>query len=495
MTRIAFVFVGLMIVVVLLSSPARGDATQMYWLDWDSEILERANVDGSNRQVLLSGDLNKPRNVSLDLQAGKMYFCIKEKIGRANLDGSERELLVSIPYAAQHMALDLVGRKMYWSTTSPPSITRANLDGSNIETVISGPHLQLPNSLAIDNINGKMYWTNWSKDSINRANLDGSQSETLIDQGLGTPWDIELDIEGERMYWVNTPSPGGEIRSANFDGSDVRVVMHTTNPRNIALDMEAGKIYVANSFNIYVANLDGSGGMTLLSNIVPKGVALNVLPLLPESNTPPVADAGDDQTVFMCAVEMVEVKLDGSGSYDADGDELEYFWFEGDEQIATGVDPNVWLGVGEHIIELIVDDGTESSEPNEVVITVIEPIEADVHVVPRTINRRSRMKRVMAILQLPEGVSKHDIADEPFVLYPDESDDGIEAIWDRVIGRGNQATVFALFDKDELMAIVPGTGRVELTVVGRLESGQCIYGTDTVSIVRPRRRGRGLRRR
>ncbi len=209
------------------------------------------------------------------------------------------------------------------------------------------------------------------------------------------------------------------------------------------------------------------------------------------TNTRPVADTGEDRTVFACVSEMAEVKLDGAGSYDADGDELEYFWFEQDEQIATGVDPNVLLGVGEHIIEIIVGDGTESSDPNEVVITVVGPVEADVHIVPRTINRQNRMKRVMAIIRLPEGIGKHDIADEPFVLEPG----GVEAIWDRVIGRGNQATVFALFDKNELMNALTDTGRVESTVIGKLKSGQCIYGTDTVRIVRPRRRGRGLRRR
>ena len=210
-------------------------------------------------------------------------------------------------------------------------------------------------------------------------------------------------------------------------------------------------------------------------------------------NSTPVADAGADQTAYACADGMAEVKLDGSGSYDADGDELTYLWswiVDSNEMTATGIDPNIELPVGEHIIELIVNDGIEDSEPNEVVITVIGLVEADVHIVPRTINRQNRMKRIMAIIRLPEGINKHDIADEPFVLEPG----GIEAIWDRVIGRGNQATVFALFDKDEVMAALPDTGRVELTIVGKLESGQCISGTDTVRIVRPRRRRvRGLR--
>jgi len=94
----------------------------------------------------------------------------------------------------------------------------------------------------------------------------------------------------------------------------------------------------------------------------------------------------------------------------------------------------------------------------------------------------------MAIIRLPQGVSRHDVADDTFVLYAGNSySDGIEATWQRVIGWGRRASVFALFDPAELMDAVQNNGRVEITVVGRLESGQYIYGSDTVRIVQPRR--------
>jgi len=212
-------------------------------------------------------------------------------------------------------------------------------------------------------------------------------------------------------------------------------------------------------------------------------------------NTPPVADAGAAREAFAWIDGIAQVKLDGSGSFDVDGDALEYFWFEEGEQIATGVDPNVELGVGEHTIELILNDGVEDSEPNEVVITVIAPIEADVHIVPRVINRISRMKSVIVIVRLPDGISRRDVADEPFQLYAGDLDgEPIEANWQRVIGVGENASVFALFDKDEVTAAVEQNGRVELTVVGRLKSGQYVYGTDTVRIIRPRRQRMRLRR-
>jgi parallel beta-helix repeat protein len=121
-------------------------------------------------------------------------------------------------------------------------------------------------------------------------------------------------------------------------------------------------------------------------------------------------------------------------------------------------------------------------------------IEADVHIVPRVINRNNHLKRIIAIMRLPEGISKSDVADEAFVLYPDGSTDGIEAIWERVIGWRRRARVFAMFDKAELMELVSGIGPVELTVTGNLISGQYIQGSDTVRIIQSRgqpRRRRG----
>jgi hypothetical protein len=97
-------------------------------------------------------------------------------------------------------------------------------------------------------------------------------------------------------------------------------------------------------------------------------------------------------------------------------------------------------------------------------------------------------------MRLPEDIHKADVSDEPFVLSAEDlGPDGIEATWQRVSGWGNKVTVFALFDKDEVLAELPDHGKVELAVVGKLESGQYILGSDTVRIIKPQSR-RGRRR-
>jgi len=204
-------------------------------------------------------------------------------------------------------------------------------------------------------------------------------------------------------------------------------------------------------------------------------------------NHPPVANAGDDQTVYVCIDESAEVTLDGSDSNDIDGDELSYYWswiIDDDIYEANEVDPTIELPAGEHVIELIVDDGIDESEPNEVIVTVVGPIEADLHMIPQVINRNSRGRRVIAWLRLPDGVDRPQVdSEQMLVLQPG----GIQPSHQFVI-QHYSAIVIGFFDKAKVLDAIPDNGRVELTVVGKLKSGQCVYGWDSVRIIQPQRR-------
>jgi hypothetical protein len=106
------------------------------------------------------------------------------------------------------------------------------------------------------------------------------------------------------------------------------------------------------------------------------------------TNTPPLADAGPDQTgqqgVVATSATTTPVTLDGSASSDPDGDSLTYVWKENGTQIASGVSPTVNLSLGTHTITLVVDDGKGSTASDQVLVTVgysrstvLEPINTD----------------------------------------------------------------------------------------------------------------------
>jgi len=94
-------------------------------------------------------------------------------------------------------------------------------------------------------------------------------------------------------------------------------------------------------------------------------------------NSPPVADAGPDQTVLVGDT----ANLDGSGSTDVDGDSLTFSWSltTPPGSASTLDDPtivNPTFGVdipGMYVAQLIVNDGTVDSDPDTVSITTNLP--------------------------------------------------------------------------------------------------------------------------
>jgi len=117
-----------------------------------------------------------------------------------------------------------------------------------------------------------------------------------------------------------------------------------------------------------------------------------------------------------------------------------------------------------------------------------EPLEAQLWVFPSLINRYGPLSKILAMVRLPEGISKNDIdSSRPLVLYANGYDDvKIEASCQRIIQwRRNgivHTTIFASFDIAELIEALTD-GKVQLEVVGGLNTGQDFYGIDTVRIV------------
>ena len=84
--------------------------------------------------------------------------------------------------------------KMYWTDTILDKISRADLNGSNVETVIEhGIHTA--DGLAVDSIGKKIYWTDDGHNLIQVANLDGSMRSVLIHERHDKPRAIALHYE------------------------------------------------------------------------------------------------------------------------------------------------------------------------------------------------------------------------------------------------------------------------------------------------------------
>ena len=274
------------VAVTVVPRPSATGASKLYWTDWGTDRIQRANLDGSSvENLVVGGGLDGPDGLALDVAGGKMYWADAgaNKIQRAGLDGSNVEDLVTglgIPYG---LALDVAGGKMYWTDRQASRIQRSDLDGANVEDLITSG-LAFPGELVLDVQRGKMYWTNPGSDKIQRANLDGSQVEDLVTSGLGSPTGLAVDVSGGKMYWTDRRTD--RIQRANLDGSHVEDLVSSglDKPNGLALDVAGGKMYWADAGTnkIQRANLDGSDVEDLLTGadglVDPSGVAVGGAP-------------------------------------------------------------------------------------------------------------------------------------------------------------------------------------------------------------------------
>ncbi|MDH3715842.1 MAG: PKD domain-containing protein [Gammaproteobacteria bacterium] len=123
----------------------------------------------------------------------------------------------------------------------------------------------------------------------------------------------------------------------------------------------------------FVADLLGDYVATLVANDGQADSAPDSATITTMDNSPPIADAGDPQSV----APGDNVVLDGSGSSDPDGDLITYAWtltsIPGNSAAmlvnANTVNPNFVADVsGTYVVQLIVNDSLEDSVPDTVTI-------------------------------------------------------------------------------------------------------------------------------
>ena len=255
---------------------------KMYWSDWDTDTIRRSNLDGSNIETVITGEEGSRIAFALEGWTGRMYWTELSWesdtaiLRRADVDGSNVEVITEIETPLV-LAVDSFryDGTLYWSRWDSSTIQRSY--GEPISLGMEGP-----GSIAVDTTDDMLYWLDKRTRSIRRANLDGTNVEDLV-TGLEDAKDIALDLVAGKMYW--TEQGMGAIRRADLDGSNVEnLLTDIENPGSIALDVLEKKMYwtvrgasrFPDSGIIQRSNLDGSNVETLLAGLRdPMGIALD----------------------------------------------------------------------------------------------------------------------------------------------------------------------------------------------------------------------------
>jgi DNA-binding beta-propeller fold protein YncE len=281
------------------SAPVNGKASErLFFLDVSGGRIESVNPDGSDRRVILDGLKRIPDGIEVDAAAGHIYWtnmgnpkANDGSIERANLDGTNRKTIVpqGATFTPKQLRLDKQGGKIYWCDREGMRVMRSNFDGSEIETLVDtsqGEARPGPDAkkwcvgIAVDHDGGKFYWTQKGGDNagdgqILCANLEipkgqspanRSDIEVLFEE-LPEPIDLDLDLNNRMIYWTdrgNAPQ-GNTVSRARLDAKTKKakrqeiLVKDLMEGIGLALDLKRGRMFFSDlAGSVYSAKLDGS---------------------------------------------------------------------------------------------------------------------------------------------------------------------------------------------------------------------------------------------
>lgn len=230
--------------------PGKNDGSVVAF-DRESKTLET---------IVPHGTINTPKQLALDTQSKKIYFCDREGLAvyRCNFDGSQLEKIVEAGNPTDiNEATDATNwcvgiavaptlGKFYWTQKGPSKGNQGRIFSANIslpegqspasrkdiECIIDS--LPEPIDLEIDQDSGLMYWTDRGEipfgNSLNRMRLDQDgrplvtesiKKHEVLTRQFNEAIGLKLDVKNNAVYVTDL---GGTIYRCDLDGGHKSVL-------------------------------------------------------------------------------------------------------------------------------------------------------------------------------------------------------------------------------------------------------------------------------
>jgi hypothetical protein len=231
------------------------------------------------------------------------------------------------------------------------------------------------------------------------------------------------DLQPENITLIDEtfdPATGKTRREYSISASkDVPAALHSEFGKLLDVRAQVALVVLSNSeFDGFVVADFFDSAVVTVSTSTPGVEVVWAGEEPPGENNPPVADAGQDQTVEAASSAGVSVMLDGSGSSDPDGDDLTYLW-AGDFGISNELTPTVPLDLGQHTITLDVTDPGGLSDTDNVIVTIVDTIPPVVTAPPDLVVTATSPLTAVD-LEASGPASADDIYDGPLTPTPDD---------------------------------------------------------------------------
>ena len=113
----------------------------MYWTDWGANPkIEQSQMDGSARQVIVTGNLGWPKGLTIDQATNRLFWADAklDKVEVSDLDGGNRQNIISYLSDIHPSGLAVYMNVLYWTDWNYHGIVRYNLSSGNTDLIDTG---------------------------------------------------------------------------------------------------------------------------------------------------------------------------------------------------------------------------------------------------------------------------------------------------------------------------------------------------------------------
>ncbi|XP_054731212.1 putative vitellogenin receptor isoform X1 [Anastrepha obliqua] len=180
------------------------DGQNIYWTNIrnEAESIVKANVDGTNHEILLTSGLDAPEDLAVDWLTGNIYFSdnTMHHIAVCSNNGLYCTALVSMDVdQPRGIALWPQRGQMFWTDWGvKPMIARASMDGSNSLPLVTD-NIHWPNGIVVDMHNDRIYWVDAKSATMESMRSDGTDRRRIFDGIMKHPYG--LAIFEDNIYW------------------------------------------------------------------------------------------------------------------------------------------------------------------------------------------------------------------------------------------------------------------------------------------------------
>ncbi|XP_077909819.1 nidogen-2 isoform X3 [Halichoerus grypus] len=166
----------------------------VYWTDVAGRTISRASLEpGAEPETIINSGLISPEGLAIDHFRRTMYWTDSglDKIERARLDGSERQALFHTDLVnPRAIAVDPIQGNLYWTdwNREAPKIETSSLEGEN-RRILVNKDIGLPNGLTFDPFSKLLCWADAGTKKLECTLPDGT-GRRIIQNNLNYPFSI-----------------------------------------------------------------------------------------------------------------------------------------------------------------------------------------------------------------------------------------------------------------------------------------------------------------